>query len=81
MLKKVQIFYFAKFKTYAGKESEILETSAEDLLDLYAEISQRYAFGMDAPKVRAAINDEFSPWNTKIVDGNQIVFIPPVAGG
>jgi len=28
-----------------------------------------------------AINEDFSDWNTPLKDGDELVFIPPVAGG
>jgi molybdopterin converting factor small subunit len=28
-----------------------------------------------------AINDDFAPWTALVSDGDELVFIPPVAGG
>ena len=31
--------------------------------------------------VRVAVNDEFADWNQTLREGDELVFIPPVAGG
>ncbi len=31
--------------------------------------------------VRIAVNQEYTGWDTLLADGDEVVFIPPVAGG
>jgi molybdopterin converting factor small subunit len=31
--------------------------------------------------LKVAINGEFTDWSTPLADGDEVVFIPPVAGG
>ncbi|MDH4032336.1 MAG: MoaD/ThiS family protein, partial [candidate division Zixibacteria bacterium] len=36
---------------------------------------------LDSSVTQVAINEEFATMNTELTDGDQVVFIPPVAGG
>ncbi len=77
---RVRIEYFAILREHAGKSAEELQTSASTAGELFDELAVRYAFpGMSTMKV--AINDEFGEWESALVDGDSIAFIPPVAGG
>ena len=77
----IQIEYFALFREMAGCGQELVETKAVDALALYEEVRERHAFTLEPGRIKVAINDEFSDWDTALVDGDRIVFIPPVAGG
>jgi molybdopterin converting factor subunit 1 len=76
----INIEYFAILREHVGLSKEVLETSAANAAELYDELNSRHAFP-DIGKMKVAINDEFSEWNAKLVDGDSVVFIPPVAGG
>ncbi len=76
----VHIEYFAILREHAGRPREELATAATTLRGLYAELDGRYGFpALGALKV--AVNDEFRDWDTRLRDGDRVVFIPPVAGG
>lgn len=77
----VQLHYFALLREQRGLSSEVLATSATDAAALYAELSARHGFTLPVDRVRVAINGEFAPWNTPLLEGAELVFIPPVAGG
>ena len=47
--------------------------------DLYAELRPR--LGLDPSMVRAAVNGEFADDGHPLADGDEVVFVPPVAGG
>lgn len=76
-MKRVQVQYFAVFREQKGLSHETVETNAATLCELYDEL------GLRLPRhlVRASLNLAFEPLESKIADGDQIVFIPPVAGG
>jgi MoaD family protein len=77
---RVRVEYFAILRERAGRSSEEFETPARTVADLYDELNSRYAFPhMGGLKV--AINDEFGDWQSRLTDGDCVVFIPPVAGG
>lgn len=75
----VDVRYFALFRERAGRDSERLATPAATVGALYDELAPR--LGLDASLVRAAVDGEFVEMDHALLDGAQIVFVPPVAGG
>ncbi len=77
---RIKIEYFAILREHVGNSAEEVQTEAGTARELFDELTDRYAFPqMNSMKV--AINEEFSEWDAVLVDGDSIVFIPPVAGG
>lgn len=81
MSKTVTVRYFAMFREKRGADCETIETDALSAADLFDELSSRYGFTMPRAIVRVAINQEFKQFDDEISDGDEIVFVPPVAGG
>jgi molybdopterin converting factor subunit 1 len=79
-MKNITIEYFAVLRERAGVSQELLSTAAETPTQLFEELAQRHSFPV-LRSVKVAINDEFSDWDTPLVNGDSVVFIPPVAGG
>lgn len=77
---RVRVEYFAILREHAGRSSEELETPAGTVADLYDELTRRYGFPRMGT-LKVAINDEFGEWQSRLTDGDCVVFIPPVAGG
>ncbi len=77
----VTIHYFAMLRERSGVDSEIVETSAVDARGLWEETNHRRKFGLDRAQFSVAVNDTFVEWNHALVDGDQLVFLPPVSGG
>ncbi|RYG27079.1 molybdopterin converting factor subunit 1 [bacterium] len=75
----VDVRYFALFRERAGRDEERIETSAATVDALYAELQPR--LGLDPQMVRAAVNGEFVENDQPLKDGDEVVFVPPVAGG
>ena len=78
---KIQLQYFSFFGDLCGKNSETLNTNAKTAKDLYREIEKLYKFEKDPKNFRVAINDEFVDWDQVLQENDNVVFIPPVAGG
>lgn len=78
---KVKVSYFAWLREHAGAQEEDLDTQAATAGDLWRELEARHHFHADARSLRVAVNDEFASWDAALVDGDRVVFIPPVAGG
>lgn len=77
----VNIQYFAILREQRGLAHETLATTAPTAAALYEELRARYNFTLPMDRVRAAINEEFVPWDAPLGEGQTVVFIPPVAGG
>ena len=80
-MKKITINYFAKLRDERGLSSEVIETEANNSLDLYQILKEKYNLSLSIKSLKVAINDEFCDWNDELKDNDNIVFIPPVAGG
>jgi len=77
----VTVRYYARLKEEAGLASEIVETTATTIADLWSELSGRRRFTLEARLIKAAQADEFCPWDAPLIPGSLVVFMPPVAGG
>jgi len=77
----VTAHYFAAFRDQAGQEAESLRTRATTAGELYAEIAATHGFADSMARCKVAINDEFAGWDSRLADGDTILFFPPVAGG
>ncbi|HZH97502.1 MAG TPA: MoaD/ThiS family protein [Fimbriimonadaceae bacterium] len=78
---KVKVRYYALFREKVGKSEEVRLTSAANAEELYCELEDAYGFGLDRKLVKCALNGKFQPLDTALQDGDEVVFIPPVAGG
>jgi molybdenum cofactor guanylyltransferase len=78
---QIKVQYYAILREQAGRSEETVATAARTPRDLYAELQRRHPFSLDADSLRVAINAEFSDWSQPLVEGDAVVFIPPVAGG
>jgi molybdopterin synthase sulfur carrier subunit len=79
--KKVRVRYFAVLREQRGLDEEGVETGASTAAEIYEELRALHRFSLPADRLRVAINDDFAPWSTKVLDGDALAFLPPVAGG
>ena len=80
-MKTVTVKYFAILREQRGQAEETLTTAATDAATLYETLQAEHPFTLPVDRLRAAINGEFIPWPAPLKDGDEVVFIPPVAGG
>ena len=80
---KINVKYFAALREIAGISEEIIETNSSSASELYDELDQKYSFSKNIDKsiLKLAINETYEDFNSSLVTGDTIVFIPPVAGG
>jgi len=78
---KLRITYYALLREQAGLSSETIESTATDGASLYAELAARHGFRLAPAQLRVAVNGDFADWSRPLADGDEVVFIPPVAGG
>ncbi len=83
----VKILYFASMRERMGRNEEDLAMPGKvsTVRELIAWLLDRDAAGASAfaqpSLVRAAVNQEFAGLDTKVGDGDEIAFFPPVTGG
>jgi molybdopterin-guanine dinucleotide biosynthesis protein A len=80
-LRRVRVEYYAILREQAGVNDETIETNARTPAQLYAELARRHAFDMERARLKVAVNAQFRDWSVPLEDGDEVVFIPPVAGG
>src|ERR1700730_4261889 len=72
-----------RLRDQAGTDSENIELPAgSNVSDVFDALrKQRPGLVADRNAVRAAVNQEFTDWDTAVADGDEVAFIPPVSGG
>jgi molybdopterin converting factor small subunit len=79
--KTVRIRYFALLREERGLSAETVLTQAGTVGQLYNEIRSKHELSLPLERMSVAINDEFADWSEELSDNDNIVFVPPVAGG
>jgi molybdopterin synthase sulfur carrier subunit len=77
----IKILYFASLREQRGLSSESLKTECRTALELWNSLSLEHKLDMKLEILKVAANDEYVDFNYQLKSGDQIVFIPPVAGG
>lgn len=80
-VKNIKVRYFAAYREETGIGAEPLNTGAGTPAELFAECSARHTGLQNYSAALVAINDEMSDWNAALVEGDEVLFFPPVAGG
>lgn len=75
--------YFALVRERTGKAEERLEVPADALArDVFQAVIDRHpSLGPMRGRIRLAVNEELVPEDTPVHEGDEVVLIPPVAGG
>jgi len=81
----MQVLYFAWVRERIGLPSEQVETSAETVADLVAELRARearydLAFS-DVTALRVALDQELAEFDAPLSGVREIAFFPPMTGG
>ncbi|OUS22552.1 molybdopterin converting factor subunit 1 [Rhodobacterales bacterium 59_46_T64] len=81
----MDVLYFAWVRERIGLPKERVETSAETVRDLVAELvarEERYeAAFADLSALRVAVDQELSDFDAPIGDAREVAFFPPMTGG
>ena len=78
----INVLYFASLADEANcNEEKVTVQQATSLNDLYQQLNQKHRFSRPQSELRVAVNDYFVKWTEAINDGDNVVFIAPVAGG
>ena len=73
--------YFASLRDQRGVSQETLETHATSPLQLYLSLSEEHRFPLSPLQVRDVVNGSYVNPSERLHAGDEVVFIPPVAGG
>ncbi|MEM8547438.1 MAG: MoaD/ThiS family protein [Pseudomonadota bacterium] len=73
--------YFALFRERAGRDEEVVQSSATTALALFQELQDRHGTVDPRGHCKAAVNDVMVPWDHTLADGDVVLLFPPVAGG
>ena len=79
--KIIMVKYYALLREEAECEEEDLATAAETIMELFVELKKKHKFSLTIEQLRVAVNGGFVSWEHVITSGDEVVFIPPVAGG
>jgi molybdopterin synthase catalytic subunit len=80
---RVRLLHFASFREAVGRDEEERELAEGTRIeDLWAALSREVAlFGRFRSIPPAAVNREYVGSDTVLRDGDEVAFLPPVAGG
>lgn len=77
----LKVLYFAILREQAGTESEDLAFDGSTPADLYRHLLETGRVFLPQTLVRPAVNGRFVDMSHALQPGDEIAFIPPVAGG
>src|SRR5262249_25605672 len=80
---RVQVLYFAAFRDAAGRDSQTEELGERaTVADLWAVLVRKVPFFARFPAMPpTAVNREYVDGDAALRDGDEVAFLPPVAGG
>lgn len=82
---KLDVLYFAWVRERIGVPREAVETDAETVADLVAELiarEERYAVAFaDTTTLRVAVDQVLSDFQTPLAEAREVAFFPPMTGG
>ena len=79
--KTIVVRYFALLREQRGCDEETVETTAANALDLFDELRALHGLGLDPKSMKVVVNEEFCEWTQPLQNGDEVAFVPPVAGG
>lgn len=80
-MKTVDVSYFAVLREQRGLAGERVTTTARTPRELYDELQRHHGLTLEADCLKVALNQEFRDMDSLLKDGDEVVFLPPVAGG
>jgi molybdopterin synthase catalytic subunit len=82
LVNSVRFRFLARLRELAGTESETIDIPIDwTVSDMYDSLRRTHPGLPERDGVRAAVNQEFAEWGSRVSDGDEVAFIPPVSGG
>jgi len=76
------VLYFASFREAAGRDEEARELpEGARVRDLWSSLAGRVPLFSRFPMPPAAVNRTYADAETRLSEGDEVAFLPPVAGG
>ncbi|MGJ8677640.1 MAG: NTP transferase domain-containing protein [Akkermansiaceae bacterium] len=79
--KTINLSYFAQLRELCGKGSETHLSASASPAGVFEEIRAKYQIPLKRKGMMVAVNGDFTDWTHELKEGDELVFIPPVAGG
>lgn len=80
-MKTVSVRYFAVLRERRGLSEERVTTECATVGELVEHLVGEHRLGLPVSLVRVAVDREFVERSHPLKDGQELVLIPPVAGG
>ena len=80
-MKSIRVKYYASLREQASTSAEVVETTAITAEELFIELKERHGFTVSNCQLRVSVNNSFSEMSYELKAGDELVYIPPVAGG
>ena len=77
----IRIRFFAVLREQAGCSTLEVKTSATTPRELYRELQRTHKLTFAEKLLRVAVDERYVTMDSPLQAGDQVVFIPPVAGG
>lgn len=80
---RVHLLYFATFRDVAGRDREDRQVAdGSKVADLWSElVGEMPGLARTGSMPPAAVNREYRGGETRLAEGDEVAFLPPVAGG
>ena len=79
--RSLRVRLYAILREHTGHEVLQVQTTATTTGALFVELQERHHWPWPRTAFRAAVNDTFCTWDQPLQAGDEVAFIPPVAGG
>ncbi len=73
--------FYAKLRQEAQTAKAQTSTHSITIAGLWEEVRLQYGLSLKQKSVKAAVNNNFVPWDYQLNDGDLVAFMPPFAGG
>jgi molybdopterin synthase catalytic subunit len=82
LVNSVRFRFLARLRELAGTDLETIDIPIDwTVSDMYDSLRRTHPGLPERDGVRAAVNQEFAEWSSRVSDGDEVAFIPPVSGG
>lgn len=80
---RIRVLYFASFRDAAGRDEEVREVAAGSrVADLWQSLARDVPLFARFPAMPpAAVNRQYADAGAALSEGDEVAFLPPVAGG